>query len=184
MASFFHGQWTKQWNSFLTNVFIFAFLEECFEELRLLHLKLFLEDCPKNTTDDSISNQFAWNNQITDQHIALTSFLTTIVGTDFRTQRKTFEAILAKCDDWLEQCWKTILLLLRIVIDNDACRKFNDEQLYELKTRAKSMFTSFLLYIHSLNFMSSIFVEMTQRSFFFYPFNRVLPKYIPTSRRR
>ncbi|XP_055322193.1 uncharacterized protein LOC129578102 isoform X2 [Sitodiplosis mosellana] len=118
------------------------YIPEYFEELRLMHLKLILNDDPKNTTDDSISTQFAWNNEITDEHIVLKSFLTTIVGNDFHTQRNTFEAILEKCDDWLQQSWKTVLLLLRFVIDNDVCRKFNAEQLYELKTRTKKFLQS------------------------------------------
>lgn len=103
-----------------------------------MHLKLLLQEGPKNTTDDSISNQLAWNNEITDEHVVLKSFLTSIVGSDFPSQRNTFEAILEKCDDWSQQSWKTTLLLLRIVIDNDKWTEFNSEQLYDIKRMTKS----------------------------------------------
>lgn len=104
----------------------------------MMHLKLLLHDGPKNTTDDSISTQFAWNGEITDKHIVLKSFLTTIVGDNFQAQRNTFEDILEKCEDWLQQSWKSVLLLLRFVVDNDKWEKFNPEQLYDFKLRTKS----------------------------------------------
>lgn len=119
-------------------IFVLFFLEECSEEIRMIHLNLLLHEGPKNTTDDSFSNQFAWNNEITDKNIVLKSFLTTIIGHDFQTQRNTFEAILEKCDDWLQQSWKSVLLLLRFAVDNDKWEKFNPEQLYDFKLRTKS----------------------------------------------
>lgn len=104
----------------------------------MMHLKFLLHEGPKNSTDDSFSTQFAWNNEITDKNIVLKSFLITIIGHDFQTQRNTFEAILEKCDDWLQQSWKSVLLLLRFVVDNDKWAMFNAEQLYDFKLRTKS----------------------------------------------
>lgn len=120
----------------------FYFLDDCHEEVRLMHLKLLLQQGPNHSTDDSIGKQFAWNQAITDDHIVLKSFLQSIVGGDFRTRRATFEAILEKCDDWLQQSWKCLLLLLRMVVDIDSYQKFNVDERNAFKAKARSEFST------------------------------------------
>lgn len=100
-----------------------------------MHLKMLLQDGPKFSTDHSIGAQFAWNHEITDDHVEFKSFLGAVVGRDFPTQRRTFETILEKCDDWLQKSWKYLLLLLRIVLEYT---NLNNDQRNDLKAMAKS----------------------------------------------
>lgn len=118
------------------------FSDECYEEVRLMHLKLLLQEGPKHSTETSLGSQFTWNHEITDDHVVFKSFLHSIVGSDFSTRRKTFEAILQKCNDWLQQSWKYLLLLLRIAVDADKYEQFHVEDRNTFKAMAKSAFYS------------------------------------------
>lgn len=114
------------------------FSDECYEEVRLMHLKVLLQEGSKHSTDDSLGKQFAWNQEITNDHIVLKSFFNSIIGSDFPTRRNSFDAILDKCNDWLQQNWKCLLLLLRMVVDADNYKKFNAEECNTFKAMAKS----------------------------------------------
>lgn len=106
--------------------------------MRLLHLKLLLQDGPKHSTDESIGAQFTWNHELTDDNAVFKSFLCSIVGRDFITRRKTLESILENCDNWLQENWKYLLLLLRMVVDINEYAHFNGDQRNELKKMTKS----------------------------------------------
>lgn len=108
------------------------------EDARLMHLKLLLENGPKHSTADAISNQCLWNNEPIENHPAFKSFLMSIVGPDFGTRQKTFQAILTKCDDWTTESWKYLLLLLRVTIETRACEHFSTNELNKFKALAKS----------------------------------------------
>lgn len=113
-------------------------LDECYEEVRQMHLKLLLLEGSKHSIDDSLGKQFTWNQEITNDHIVLNAFLQSIVGSDFPTRRNTFDAILDKCNDWLQQNWKCLSLLLRMIVDADNYQKFNAEERNAFKAMAKS----------------------------------------------
>lgn len=104
----------------------------------MMHLNLLLQD-GKHSAVDSLSNQIAWNNEVTDDHTVFKSFFASIVGCDYPTRQKTFQTILDKCTHWEQQNWKNLLLLLRIVVDSNVCSKFNCDQRNEFKAMAKSM---------------------------------------------
>lgn len=107
--------------------------------MRLMHLKLFLQEGPKHLADEFLGIQNVWNQEITDEHIVFKSFLVTIVGSDFQTKRKTLQTILDQCSDWQQQSWKTVLLLLRMLIDTEQCKHLNREQLNDFKKIIKSL---------------------------------------------
>lgn len=108
------------------------------EDVRLMHLKLLLENGPKYSTADAISNQCSWNNEPIDNHVVFKSFLMSIVGRDFVTRQKTFQEILSKSDDWTTENWKYLLLLLRMVVDIKECEHFTTNERNKFKALAKS----------------------------------------------
>ncbi|XP_031631748.1 uncharacterized protein LOC116346008 [Contarinia nasturtii] len=112
--------------------------DECFEDVRLMHLKLLLEEGPNDTADAAISAQSNWNQEITDKHSVFKSFLSSIVGNDFKIKRLTLETILSKCNDWQQQNWKTVLLLLRMVIDTGQLNEFKSQELNDFKKMTKT----------------------------------------------
>lgn len=80
----------------------------------MIHFELLLENSPKHSTTEAISNQCcSWNNDPNENPV-FKSFLISIVGRD--TRQKTFQQILTKCNESTTE-WKHILLLLRIVIE-------------------------------------------------------------------
>lgn len=112
-------------------------LDECMEDFRLMHLKLLLENGPKFSAADAISNQYSWNNEPISDHSVFKSFLMTIVGRDFVTRQKTFQEILTKCDDWNTDSWKYLLLLLRMVVETNECVHFSTDEHNKFKLLAK-----------------------------------------------
>lgn len=112
--------------------------DECMEDVRLMHLKLLLENGPKHSQADAISNQCLWNNEPIGNHLAFKSFLMSIVGRDFVTRQRTFQEILGKCDDWTTESWKYLLLLLRMVVETKECEHFSTDQHNKFKALAKS----------------------------------------------
>lgn len=108
------------------------------EDVRLMHLKLLLENGPKFSAADAISNQCLWNNEAIDNHLVFKSFLMSIVGRDFVTRQKTFQEIITKCDDWTTENWKYLLLLLRMVVETKECEHFKTDELNKFKALAKS----------------------------------------------
>lgn len=113
---------------------------ECFEETRLLHLKLLLQEGPKYSAADSLSHQCTWNDEFNNEHLTFKSFLTTIVGRDMATRRKTLQIIFDKCDEWeTTQSWKYLLFLLRIVLDVNDFNAYGQDERNEFKTVTKSM---------------------------------------------
>lgn len=129
-----------------------------------MHLKILLNDGPKHTLSDAFSNQCTWNNEITNEHILFKSFLSSIVGCDYQSRRKTFETILNKCDDWDSEGWKHLLLLLRIVVDADECTKFNHHERNHFKTAAKSELFGEIIKNIILN-VNGIIVEFLKDTF-------------------
>lgn len=106
-----------------------------------MHLNLLMQD-GKHSAIDALGNQFTWNNAITDEHTVFNSFLSTIVGCVYAMRQKTFQTILEKCNDWEQQNWKNLMLLLRAVIDANEFKKYNSDERNEFKTIAKSMASS------------------------------------------
>lgn len=122
----------------LTLLSFFLCSDECLEEIRLMHLKLLLQEGPKCSLPESFSNQCTWNKEITKEHSMFKSFLTSIVGRDFQTRRKTFQAIFDKCDEWESQSWKYVLLLLRMVVDTGECGELEQDERNDFRAMAKS----------------------------------------------
>lgn len=112
--------------------------DECIEDVRLMHLKLLLENGPKYSAADAISNQHLWNNEPINDHLMFKSFLISIVGRDFVTRQKTFQEILTKCDDWNTDSWEYLLLLLRMVVETEECERFSMDEQNKFKSLAKS----------------------------------------------
>lgn len=117
---------------------LYAISDECLEEIRLMHLKLLLQEGPKDLPDVAITAQSKWNQEITDDHRVFKSFLCSIVGNDIKTQRITFETILEKCNNWQQHNWKTIMLLLRMVIDTG--QEFKSQDLNDFKKITKRLY--------------------------------------------
>lgn len=108
-----------------------------------MHLKLLLQEGPKHSAAESFSNQSAWNDEFRNDQPIMKSFMTSIVGRNFQTRRKTLQAIFDKCDEWeTTQSWKFLLLLLRIVIDSEECAEFSQDERNDIKALVKSMFKS------------------------------------------
>lgn len=112
--------------------------DECMADVRLMHLKLLLQNGPKYSAADAISNQCAWNNEPIDYHTVFNSFLMSIVGHDFATRQKILQEILAKCDVWDAENWKYLLLLLRMAVETNGCQHFSTDEQNKLKALAKS----------------------------------------------
>lgn len=112
--------------------------DECMEDVRLMHLKLLLENGPKHSAADAINNQCLWNNEPIECHLVFKSFLISIVGRDFVTRQKTYLQILTKCEDWSTESWKYLLLLLRVIIETNACEHFSTDEQNRFKAIAKS----------------------------------------------
>lgn len=119
------------------NTFLFLSSDECMDDVRLMHIKILLENSPKFSAADAISNQCSWNNEPIDDHSMFKSFLMTIVGRDFDTRQKTFQEILKKCDDWNTDTWKYLLLLLRVMVETNECIHFSTDEHNKLKSLAK-----------------------------------------------
>lgn len=121
------------------------------EEIRMMHLKLLLQDGPKYSASDAIINQCTWNDDITNQpNVMFKSFFTSIVGGDFDRRQKTFQDILNKCDDWESHNWKNVLLLLRMAVNAIDSTHFNIDECNTFKAMAKSKLTTFSYFITSL----------------------------------
>lgn len=103
-----------------------------------MHFKLFLENGPKHSTADAISNQCSWNDEAIENHLAFKSLLMSMVGRDFATRQKTFREILTKWCDGTTETWKHLLLLLRMVIETEECQHFSPDEQNKFKAIAKS----------------------------------------------
>lgn len=103
-----------------------------------MHFKLLLENGPKHSTSDAISNQCAWNIEPLENHLAFKSFLMSIVGRDFVTRQKAFQEILRKCGDWTTETWKYSLLLLRMAIETEEYKHYGPDEQNKFKAIAKS----------------------------------------------
>lgn len=127
----------------------FIHIDECMDYVRLLHVKLLLENGSKHSTADAISNQCVWNEDPIDNCMTFNSFLMSIVGRDFDRRLKTFQDILTKCDDWSTEDWKYLLLLLRVVIETKEFLHFSPDEQNKFKALAKSKLT---IIIHFVEF--------------------------------
>lgn len=104
--------------------------------MRQIHLNLLLQECSDYAITDALSSQAEWTEEITKSSDIFKSFLSSVVGSTFATQKITLNTMLERCLDIQFRKWKYLLWFIRFSL----APKLNDDQRNEVKILIKGVY--------------------------------------------